>query len=179
MGQYGNQPDFGTEAAVVTPIADAAIPTTTKLGGACLYVGVAGDVKVILSSVSGAKNTVTAISLISGGTGYITGTGATTVTSAVPEPTGSGLTIAFVAAAGVVTSGTVAAAGSNYRVGDIVTIALGSNNATFRIDATQTLEPTATDAITFKAVPAGSILPVIVDYVLATGTTATDMIALK
>jgi hypothetical protein len=31
----------------------------------------------------------------------------------------------------------------------------------------------------FKAVPAGSILPVIVDYVLATGTAATDMIALK
>ena len=95
MGQYGNQPDFGTEAAVVTP------------------------------------------------------------------------------------SDTVAAAGSNYRVGDIVTIAAGGNNATFRIDATQTLEPTATDAVTFVGVPAGSILPVIVDYVLATGTTATNMIALK
>jgi hypothetical protein len=177
MGQYGNQPDFGTEAAVVTP--SNTIGYATNIDESCLYVGVAGDVKVILSSVSGAKNTVTAISLISGGTGYITGTGATTVTSAVPEPTGSGLTIAFVAAAGVVTSGTVAAAGSNYRVGDIVTIALGSNNATFRIDATKTLEPIVLDAITFKAVPAGSILPVIVDYVLATGTTATDMIALK
>jgi hypothetical protein len=98
MGQYGNQPDFGTEAAVVVPIADAAIPSTTKLGGACLYVGVAGDIKVILRGVVGAA--------------------------------GSG-------------------------------------------------PPTAAQGIVFKGVPAGSILPVIVDYVLATGTTATDMIALK
>ena len=177
MGQYGNQPDFGTEAVTILPT--DIITESTNRNSSCLYVGGAGDVNVILSSVSGRKNTVTAISLISGGTGYITGTGATTVTSAVPEPTGSGLTIAFVAAAGVVTSGTVAGPGSNYRVGDIVTIALGSNNATFRIDATKTLEPIAFDAVTFKAVPAGSILPVIVDYVLATGTTATNMIALK
>ena len=96
MGQYGNQPDFGTEAAVVTP--SDTIGYATNIDRSCLYVGVAGDVKVILSGVVGA-------------------------------------------------------AGSGF--------------------------PTATEAIVFKAVPAGSILPVIVDYVLATGTTATDMIALK
>jgi hypothetical protein len=41
--------------------------------------------------------------------------------------------------------------------------------------------PTAAQAITFKAAQAGSILPVIVDYVLATGTTAAtgDLVALK
>ena len=36
--------------------------------------------------------------------------------------------------------------------------------------------PTATDAITIKGVQAGSKLPFIVDYVLATGTTATELI---
>ena len=36
--------------------------------------------------------------------------------------------------------------------------------------------PTASDAITIKGVQAGSKLPFIVDYVLATGTTATELI---
>ena len=39
--------------------------------------------------------------------------------------------------------------------------------------------PTAADAIIFKNIPDGSFLPVIVDYVLLTGTTATDIIAIK
>lgn len=95
MGQYFNQPDFGTEATAVT--ASDTIDSTTNIKSSCLYVGVAGDIKVILSGVTQADGT----------------------------------------------------------------------------------PPTAAEAIVFKAVPAGSILPVIVDYVLATGTTATDMVALK
>ena len=39
--------------------------------------------------------------------------------------------------------------------------------------------PIILEAVKFKNVPAGSILPVIVDFVLATGTTASDFIALK
>jgi hypothetical protein len=39
--------------------------------------------------------------------------------------------------------------------------------------------PTASDAITFKNVPDGSFLPVIVDFILLTDTTATDIIAIK
>jgi hypothetical protein len=35
------------------------------------------------------------------------------------------------------------------------------------------------DAIIFANVPDGSFLPVTVDYVLATGTTASDIISLK
>jgi hypothetical protein len=97
MGQYGNQPDFGTQAAAVTP--SDTISYATNLNQACLYVGVAGDIKVILSGVV--------------------------------NPAGG--------------------------------------------------FPTAAQAVTFKAVPAGSILPVIVDYVLATGTAAVagDLIAIK
>jgi hypothetical protein len=97
MGQFGNQPDFGTQAAVVTP--SDTIAYATNLNQACLYVGVAGDIKVILPGVTQADGS----------------------------------------------------------------------------------PPTAAEAIVFKAVPAGSILPVIVDYVLATGTTAAtgDLVALK
>ena len=39
--------------------------------------------------------------------------------------------------------------------------------------------PDAGDAVTFTGYPAGSFLPVIVDYVLATGTTGVNMLAIK
>ncbi len=96
MGQYANQPDFGTFAASVTK--NDAISVATNLDSSCLYVGTGGDVKVILSGVTGSS--------------------------------GKGL-------------------------------------------------PTASEAIVFKNVQSGSVLNVIVDYVLSTGTTATDIVALK
>ena len=96
MGQFGNQPDFGTEATAVD--ADDNISYATNVQRSCLYIGTGGNVKVILSGVTGAG--------------------------------GSGL-------------------------------------------------PTATEAILFKNVPDGSFLPVMVDYVLLTDTTATDIIAIK
>ena len=46
MGQFGNQPDFGTEATAVT--ASDTINSTTNIKRSCLYVGTGGDVKVIL-----------------------------------------------------------------------------------------------------------------------------------
>ena len=39
--------------------------------------------------------------------------------------------------------------------------------------------PTATEAVVFKNVPAGGFLPIIVDYVLLAGTTATDILTIK
>lgn len=96
MGQYANQPDFGTIAAAVT--ASDTISNATNINRSCLFIGTGGDVKVILSGVTGA-----------GGSG----------------------------------------------------------------------RPTAAQAVVFKGLPAGSFLPVIVDYVLATGTTAADLIAVK
>ena len=95
MGQFFNQPDFGTEANAVFP--ENTIKANSSLKGVCLYVGTGGDVKVIMNSKFG--------------------------------PNGEA--------------------------------------------------PDAADAITFKNVPDGSFLPVIVDYVLSTGTTASDLIAIK
>lgn len=96
MGQYANQPDFGTFASDVN--ADDAISSATNLNSSALFIGSGGDVTVILSGVVGSS--------------------------------GSGL-------------------------------------------------PTASEAITFKNLSNGCFLPVIVDYVLATGTTAADIIAIK
>jgi hypothetical protein len=95
MGQFFNQPDFGTEASVITPT--DLIKPSSNLGGVCLYVGTAGDVSVIMVNKYGPNGEL----------------------------------------------------------------------------------PVILQAVKFKNVPAGSILPVIVDFVVATGTTATDMVALK
>jgi hypothetical protein len=43
MGQYGNQPDFGTIAAAVTPgIGPDEAPLVTNLNSAALYIGTGG-----------------------------------------------------------------------------------------------------------------------------------------
>jgi len=96
MGQYANQPDFGTFASDVTT--SDTISSATKLNSSALFIGTGGDVKVILAGVVGSS--------------------------------GSGL-------------------------------------------------PTVSEAVTFKNLSNGCFLPVIVDYVLATGTTAADIIAVK
>ena len=174
MGQYGNQPDFGTEAVSITP--SDVISFATNLNQACLYTGVAGDIKVILSNVIGIKGVVSSLTSINAGSGYANATGAA-VTSA--SGLGTGLTVNTVAA-GAITSLTINSAGSGYRQGDVITVAGGDGLANFRINVTDAL-PTAADAVIFKNVSAGSILPVIVNYVLATGTAAAagDIIALK
>ena len=50
MGQYGNQPDFATKAATVTPT--DTISQATKLNSAALYVGVGGDLSVIIAGTA-------------------------------------------------------------------------------------------------------------------------------
>lgn len=98
MGQYANQPDFGTEAFTVTP--NDTISPANNLGGAVIYVGdISGgtELKVILTGV------------VAPGGGF----------------------------------------------------------------------PTAAEAITFKGLQAGTFMPIIVDYVLATGTSVTELIGVK
>ena len=95
MGSFINQPEFATTVEAITP--SDTISSATNIGGAALYMGTAGDVKVIMQNKTAS---------------------------------GGG-------------------------------------------------PPTAADAVVFKSVPAGGFLPVIVDYVLATGTTATDILTIK
>ena len=39
--------------------------------------------------------------------------------------------------------------------------------------------PTISDSVIFRNVPSGSFLPVIIDYIMATSTTADNLIAIK
>jgi hypothetical protein len=145
----------------------------TNLTGSSVYVGVTGTVRVIIAGTVGAQNTVTNLTLVSGGTGYATANGvATTVTSIVPASNGAGLTLNITAAGGVITAAVINAAGTNYGLGDIVTVTGGGVNATFRVDVVTSLNPTAADALEFVGAQAGSILPVVVDYVLIPGAAA-------
>ena len=176
MGQYAGQPDFGTIAAVLTP--SDTISSATNLNSACIYIGgpaPIANITCILSGVTGIQGTVTANTIITGGTGYTTAAGiAVTPASGL----GTGCTVTTTAVAGVITNVVIATAGSNYRDGDVLTITGGNGDAQIRISVTDLL-PTAGDAVTFTGYPAGSFLPVIVDYVLVTGTTGVNMLAIK
>ena len=71
-------------------------------------------------------------------------------------------------------------AGLSYSIGDIITITQGTNvSAKFCIRAVKNDLPVIANAVVFEAVPAGTILPVAVNYVTATGTVATGLIACK
>jgi len=65
MGQYGNQPDFGTRAAETIPAgnADSPVEDTTPLKSAALYIGTGGtlvcNVVVGNYNLNGVPNTTT------------------------------------------------------------------------------------------------------------------------
>ena len=83
---------------------------------------------------------------------------------------------------GEVTKVVVADAGTNYSVGDIITIveAGTTSDATYSVAATASLLPTAADKVSFVGLAPGIILPVAVDYVLDTPAgAATGLIALR
>ena len=158
----------------------------TNLRGSLIYVGgtaAASNVSVITAGTVGVQNTVVALSIITAGTGYVTATPlVTTFTSIVPISNGpkvaSGLTIGITATAGAVTAVTLVVAGEGYSIGDIITVVqAGGANCTLRVDAVRSFSPVAGDAVVFNNVPVGTVLPVYVDYVTATGTTATLLVA--
>ena len=120
---------------------------------------------------------VTAFTFTDGGIGYTVGD----VITLVQAASGDNATITLTSAPnGAITTIAINAIGSNYSPGDIITvIQAGASGGTRAILNVQDLAPVAGDAVLFKGVPAGSILPVSVDYVLTTSTTATDIVAGK
>jgi len=83
---------------------------------------------------------------------------------------------------GEVTAVTIGnAAGTNYSVGDIITVSggtIGNIDCKFAIASVESLLPGANDVVRFTAVPVGTILPAAVSYVISTGD-ATGLVALK
>ena len=177
MGQFGNQPDFATnDIKAISPSPD--INTTTFLNGSVIYIGdnatLGNELKVIPAGTVGVQGVIQSATVVDGGSGYAT---AIDVPVISPESgLGTGAELDITAVGGVITvAGSFGEPGSGYRQGDIVTISGGDGNATIRINVLSS-NPTATDAVTFNAVPAGTILPVAFDYILSGPA---DMVALK
>ena len=124
----------------------------------------------------GANGPIATFTIIDGGKDYVAGNVLTIV-----QAGGAGGSITLATAPnGAITTIAINAAGSNYSPGDIITVTqAGASGGTRAILTVQDLAPVAGDAVLFKGVPAGSILPVAVDYVLVANTTATDIVAGK
>ena len=94
------------------------------------------------------------------------------------------LTLVITVAGGVIQTITIAAAGSGYNVGDIITIVqagrpVGSVDAKAVITAVNDGVPVAAQSIEFK-VQAGDILPVAIDYITSLTTiTEADIVICK
>ena len=147
------------------------------LAGSVIYVGDGAgtkDVNVIVAGTVGAQNTVTALTITAGGSGYSNGTGVATTGGS-----GTGLTVNTTVTGNAVTAVAINAAGSGYKLGDIITISTGGANATVRVDSVQSLLPAVSDGVLFQNLNNGDILPVKVDYVLSTNTTAADFVAMR
>ena len=168
MGQFAQQPDFITKATEINK--SDTINNSKKLNGAAIYVGTTGDLNVIMVGVNKPGH-VTATSGLAGGTGY---TAATDV--ATTGGSGTGLTVDTTVAAGVITAIAINNVGEEYKPGDKITITGGTVLAKFEVSSVSNF-PTASQAVEFVGIPAGTYLPVSVDYVLATDTTAGSLIA--
>ena len=117
---------------------------------------------------------VTAFTFTDGGIGYTVGD----IITLEQAASNNNATITLTSAPnGAITTIAVNAAGSNYSPGDIITvIQAGASGGTRAILSVQDLAPVAGDAVLFKDVQAGSVLPVAIDYVV---TCQLNSVALK
>ena len=146
----------------------------TTTGGTAGSSGLIG----IITGVNGTGG-ITAFTITRGGQGYaindvltfVSGDGINGTMTLATAPNG----------AVTATDITINAAGANYSVGDIITVAQAGSglDCKFCIRQVESDLPVIGDSVTFTAVPIGTILPVSVDYVVATGTTATGLVACK
>lgn len=151
-----------------------------NLNSSVLYMGVTGNINVIVAGTSLAS--ASTLTLSTGGTLYTTITATTTCSNNMAQ----GLTVAITQAGGVIQSLAIVAAGSGYNPGDIITVVEpgrggGAVDAKAVITAVNDGVPVAAQAITFESVQAGSFLPVAVDFItsLGTGVTEADVIICK
>ena len=151
-----------------------------NLNSSVLYMGVTGNINVIVAGTSLAS--ASTLTLSTGGTLYTTITATTTCSNNMAQ----GLTVAITQASGVIQSLAIVAAGSGYNPGDIITVVEagrggGAVDAKAVITAVNDGVPVAAQAITFESVQAGSFLPVAVDFItsLGTGVTEADVIICK
>ena len=158
----------------------------TNLTGSSVYVGTTGTVKVIISgtvaSTGGGVTSITFNTPGNGGTGYVTGNGLITVVIRGGVKVSTGLTVDIIAVAGIITQIAINAPGTNYTIGEkILVMQAGSvDGASFFVSSVTSNIPGAGDAVEFVGAQAGSILPVVVDYILIpAANAATDLVVGK
>ena len=144
----------------------------TTTGGTAGSSGLIG----LITGVNGTGG-ITAFTITRGGQGYA-------INDVLTFVSGDGINGTMTlstAPNGAVTEITINAPGANYSVGDIITLEQANSNGDckFCIGSIKSDLPTIEDAVLFTAVPVGTILPVAVDYVVETGTTATGLVACK
>ncbi len=184
MGQFGSQPDFATNnIQSITP--SDTISAATKLNGSVIYIGdnttTGNELKVIPAGIVGPFTVSKFNAINNGGSQYSGGNNLSTTTTG----NGTGLTV-DVTSAGAPTQNiltiVVNTPGTGYENGDLIEVVEpgqgGVDQAKYRIQVSAGF-PTAAQAITFKGLGTGGFLPVTVDYVLATGTTVSELIAAK
>ena len=172
MGQYGNQPDFGTEAFDITP--SDTINPTTNLSNCILYVGGTGDVRAIIAgNTYDLAITTPSSSITTDGEFTFQVPASAGVTT---SGTGGNAEVTLTVAGGIVTKVNILNQGNNFTIADTMTF---SNVALPGAATSVVLTAATTSGILFKNIPDGTFLPIVVDYVLATDTTATAIIGVK
>ena len=177
-----NQPTGLTVDITVPVPAAIAAPTAAGTGynaGAVTSTAVNPSVGTgITGTVTVTASEVTGFTFTSGGTGYAIGD----VVTLDQDGSGNNATITLTEVTnGAVTAITIGnAAGSNYSVGDIITVDQGGSglDCKFVVGSVESLMPAVGDVVRFTAVPAGTILPAAVAYVISSGVT-TGLVALK
>jgi hypothetical protein len=166
---------------VVVPTTNASTPGTNYTAGAYEVTGGTAGASGLSGNITGVDaGAITGFDITNGGQGYTTGD----VLTIIKAGSDNNATITLSSAPnGAVTADIEVGnnAGTNYSVGDIITVEqTGSGgDCKFCIREVQSDLPTIENAVLFTAVPAGTILPVAVDYVVGTLTTATSMVACK
>ena len=180
-------PKVSSGLTVSIDIGNVPVPTTSATALGTGYTGTAGAPAAftttggtgtgLIGIITGVNGTggITAFTITRGGQGY-------TVNNVLAFVSGDGIngTMTLSSAPnGAVTGATIVVGGEGYAIGDVITIDQtdSNKNATFRVDNVQSFPPVIGDAVVFESVPVGSVLPVYVDYVTATGTDATLLIA--
>jgi hypothetical protein len=184
MGQFGNQPDFITNDIKSITVANGFINDTPSsasfLDGSVIYVGTsaAGNkLNVIPVGTVGVQGEIQSATVVDGGSGYASAIDVPVINPESGLGTGAELDITAVGGA-ITVAGAFGEPGSGYRQGDIVTVSGGDGNAKIRVNVLNSL-PTAAQAVSFINLPQGEWFPVVVDYVLATDTTVSDLRAGK
>ena len=167
----GNVPVPGTSATVLGEGYEGTVaaPELFETTG-----GTGTGLKGIITEVNGTGG-ILGFTITRGGQGYAIDDILTFVSG---DGTGGTMTLSS-APNGAVTGATIVVGGEGYAIGDIITIDQADSglNATFRVDMVRGLAPVLSDGVLFTGLQAGDILPIYVDYVLATTTTAGALVA--